>query len=71
MFPVAIAIGLFGALGATGLFARWLLRTSAEPEDGDEETVWADIREWLMLARLFGARPPRLTYKADEPPPGA
>ena len=71
MFPVVLAVGLIGALGAAGLFAKWLLRPSAEAEDGDEETIWVDVREWLMLDRLFGARPPRLTYKAEEPPPGA
>lgn len=71
MLPVVFAFGFVGTLAAAGLFAKWLLRPSAEAEDSDEETIWVDVREWLMLDRLFGARPPRLTYKADEPPPGA
>ena len=52
------------------LASVWLLRPTAEAEDGDEDTVWVDIREWLLLDRLFGVRPHRLTHRSEEPPPG-
>lgn len=70
MLPILAVLALVLVLVAACSFATWLFRADREPADDgeDEETFWADPREWSFLGRFFGQPPPRLTDRRGAPP---
>jgi len=48
------------------LLVRWVRPEAVHyaDDDEDEDTVWADVREWGLLQRIFGQKPLKLPKPA-------